>query len=238
MGRQEWKSSGWKLTVAASGLALLAGLSPVWGKGRLRGQTSGGEDAGLQLTVRVYIYALVSQHEMATAKHVATRIYQGVGINLIWVDCPMTQPASQLNPACVAPHSSAEIYLNIVPDLAEGPRVGKYAMGYAVATPPHRGMFASVSYARACKQLLDTPGLTLGQLLGHGIAHEIGHLLLGTNSHSDSGLMSARWTAPELKLAAYMQLLFSDEQAAEIRRDVRARISEQASLQMAQQIAK
>jgi hypothetical protein len=126
--------------------------------------------------------------------------------------------------------------LNIVPDLPVDPRVAKSAMGLAVATPPpNRGQFASLSVARAGDQLQEAPELTLGQLIGHGIAHEIGHLLLGTNSHSDTGLMSAHWNRQELMLAAHMQLLFSAKEAARIREDVRARMRNQELAQRAQQ---
>jgi hypothetical protein len=172
---------------------------------------------------------------MTTAEHVATKIYQRIGVNLAWISCPMTQPVSEIDPACVAPDALTGIHLNIVPDLTEGPRVGKYAVGYAIPTPPpQRGTLANVSYARACRQLPDTLGLTVGQLLGHVVAHEIGHLLLGTNSHSASGLMSAGWTAWELLLAAHMKLIFSDEQAVRIRDDVWARMQVQATAQLRQ----
>jgi hypothetical protein len=36
-------------------------------------------------------------------------------------------------------------------------------------------------------------------LLGRAIAHEIGHLLLGTASHACAGLMRARWLTGELQ---------------------------------------
>jgi hypothetical protein len=73
--------------------------------------------------------------------------------------------------------------------------------------------------------------LTLGVLLGHGIAHEIGHLLLGTQRHSSSGLMQAHWDARELRLAVSGLLNFSARQAEAIRADVQARLRDQASQQ-------
>jgi hypothetical protein len=33
--------------------------------------------------------------------------------------------------------------------------------------------------------------------LGHAMAHEIGHLLIGVNSHSDHGLMRPEWNPDE-----------------------------------------
>ena len=35
-------------------------------------------------------------------------------------------------------------------------------------------------------------------ILGHAMAHELGHLLLGMNSHSPTGLMRAHWTSEDL----------------------------------------
>ena len=50
-------------------------------------------------------------------------------------------------------------------------------------------------------------------LLGHVMAHEIAHLLLGTNSHSASGIMRAHWYAQELASADRGALLFTPDQA-------------------------
>jgi hypothetical protein len=38
-----------------------------------------------------------------------------------------------------------------------------------------------------------------GTLLGHVIAHEIGHLLMGTSTHSPIGLMRERWSDDEVR---------------------------------------
>ncbi len=60
------------------------------------------------------------------------------------------------------------------------------------------------------------------QVLGHAMAHEIGHLLLETREHSATGLMRARWSGSELKRAAWGQLLFTPEQSARLRAVVAA----------------
>ncbi len=210
--------------LADSSWAILLMVLVAAGNGWARHQTPADVSKELHLTVKVYIYAPIPQYELATAERVAGKIFQNVGVELSWVDCPLTGPTAQLNPTCTAPNTPTDIHLNIVPDFAEGPWVGKSAMGFAVALPPpSHGQCASVSYVRAMGLLRDARELTLGELLGHGIAHEIGHLTLGTNSHSPSGLMCAHWNVHELKLAAYSQLRFSEEQAATIRSDVRAR---------------
>ena len=220
------RQGSWGL--AGSSLAILLMVSFAAGNGLARNQITVDASEKLHLTVLAYIYAPIPRHDLAIAERTASEIFQNVGVKMSWVDCPMTRPAAQLNPACTTPLVPTDIHLNIVPDVGEATRVGKSAWGFAVVTPPpDRGQYAYISYARARGQLLEARELTLGPLLGHGIAHEIGHLLLGTNSHSPSGLMSAHWNARELKLAARGQLTFSIDQAATIRVDVRARRAQQ-----------
>jgi hypothetical protein len=52
----------------------------------------------------------------------------------------------------------------------------------------------------------------LARVLGHVMAHELGHLLLGSNAHSRQGIMCPNWHAGELRLASMGGLLFSEEQ--------------------------
>jgi hypothetical protein len=50
--------------------------------------------------------------------------------------------------------------------------------------------------------------------MGRVTAHEIGHLLLGTNSHTVSGLMQAKWDLRRLHLTDWQ---FTSADAAKIR---------------------
>jgi hypothetical protein len=56
-----------------------------------------------------------------------------------------------------------------------------------------------------------------GVLLGHIAAHEIGHLLLGEDSHSPHGIMESCWGPKELDQMNKGALLFSDEEAERMR---------------------
>jgi len=65
-------------------------------------------------------------------------------------------------------------------------------------------------------------------VLGHAMAHEIGHLLL-PYGHSPTGLMRAEWEAKDLRLAANRQLNFTSEQAELMRGRLLARIADTPS---------
>jgi hypothetical protein len=47
------------------------------------------------------------------------------------------------------------------------------------------------------------------RLLAHVLAHEIGHILDGTNAHSESGVMKARWTLDDYEKMAKSPLPFA-----------------------------
>ena len=55
-------------------------------------------------------------------------------------------------------------------------------------------------------------------LLGYAMAHEIGHLLLGSHSHSATGVMRAQWDRNDLTLVERGLLHFTPEEAQRIRR--------------------
>ena len=55
--------------------------------------------------------------------------------------------------------------------------------------------------------------VSLADTLGHVMAHELGHLLLGSNSHSGMGIMRAHWQSEELRRLSRGGLWFTNEQA-------------------------
>jgi hypothetical protein len=72
---------------------------------------------------------------------------------------------------------------------------------------------ASVFYHRAGE--LDAGKLGVrAEILGGILAHEIGHLLLAENSHSETGVLRARWEDQDLRMLACGRLWFTPEQAA------------------------
>jgi len=66
-------------------------------------------------------------------------------------------------------------------------------------------------------------------ILGCVIAHEIGHLLLGSNSHSGSGVMKRRWDRKQFRQAMTGILLFTPEQAKRIQAETQTRMRLQSA---------
>jgi hypothetical protein len=94
-----------------------------------------------------------------------------------------------------------------------------------VALLPGRGDSQpyAVVYVEKAEALGRTNGVPLAVVLGHAMAHEVGHLLLGTHDHSAIGLMRGQWSSEELQRAAQGQLRFSEDESARLRRAVGGR---------------
>jgi len=57
-------------------------------------------------------------------------------------------------------------------------------------------------------------------VLGYALAHEIGHVLLRMDTHSDEGVMKARWNTSDFSWMQAHMLRFSDDDAEMMRRNL------------------
>jgi hypothetical protein len=98
------------------------------------------------------------------------------------------------------------------------------ALGSALSClPDQAGCSAEVFYQRVADWARQMENISVYQLLGHAMAHEIGHLLLGANSHSRNGIMRPQWNPRDLAVIARASMYFTPEQCAKIRVAVQAR---------------
>jgi len=85
---------------------------------------------------------------------------------------------------------------------------------------PKEGVAAWVTSSILRIETLAADGdASLPDILGHAMAHEIGHLLLGP-SHSPAGIMRAEWTRKDLESAARNELSFTPQQMELLRASV------------------
>jgi hypothetical protein len=105
------------------------------------------------------------------------------------------------------------------------PRGGLAAGIFGFSLMPEQGVAVSARvYFHRLEELAIGPKLGKGPLLGSMMAHEIGHLVLGVNSHSRRGLMSIPWDSNKLRQADIGQLGFTRKEAAAIRAECLRRL--------------
>ena len=72
-------------------------------------------------------------------------------------------------------------------------------------------------------RLARADGLSAGMMLGHAVAHEIGHLFLGANAHSASGIMRPVMRRSDQEKMVQAWLLFDADQINRMRTALIAR---------------
>jgi hypothetical protein len=172
---------------------------------------AGPEDPRPNIRVRVDNYTQASSGTIARAEREAARILSEAGLQTVWVDCPVGHSLSAAQDPCQEPLEPADLVLRILPN-ATGNKFQDTVFGFAV-----QPVLASVYYdypARLARS--DNAKSELHVVLGCVIAHELGHLLLGSNSHSSSGIMQPRWERKQVREAMTGGLLFNPAQAKSI----------------------
>src|SRR5262249_60671850 len=100
-------------------------------------------------------------------------------------------------------------------------RASPTALGEALPCGLGReGCIASVFLDRV-QEFANRSGISPHEVLGYAMAHELGHLLLGANSHSNRGLMQARLPNRDIQRG---DLLFTPNETAAIAQRILARI--------------
>jgi hypothetical protein len=165
--------------------------------------------AKLPLVVRTYDSAGVAPRALEHAQDSARATLASIGIEPIWRPCHAT--------LCVGkppkPHLvEVEIRLVNAPATAASGSLG-YA---AVDVEQHAGTLATV-YVDRIVAMAAQSGADVGELIGRVVAHEIGHLMLGTAEHAPFGLMRATWTAAEIRRWMPLDWRFTVAQGAEMR---------------------
>jgi hypothetical protein len=184
---------------------------------------AGSSDEDQKITIGVYDYAQAGSEVLPRAELVTDRMLQNAGVYIAWLSCSGDE-SSPRNAGCANLAGPMKITLHIVPE-SKKERLSKNSDAFGLAVEGGAGEFACdawVFYDQINKAAAST-GLSLPQLLGSVIAHELGHLLLGANSHSRTGLMCARWSRKELLAADLGKLSFSNPECARIRNALVAR---------------
>jgi len=152
---------------------------------------------------------------LAQAATRATAILAQSGVELDWLDCGRPDPSdfSQHATPCSAVAWPHQLSVRILP---RGRSIGADVFGEAFLDQSGSGAYSNVYYNNLAANR-EHALLSGGDMLGFVIAHEVGHLLLGSNSHSPSGLMQARWDSAALSSAFRHTLFFTSAQSATLR---------------------
>ena len=225
----------WTLSV---GLVLTSGLT---GLGHAAAAAS--SETSPAITIHVKNYAGVTPKTMAEAEKVATGIFQKAGVETRWADVVPTTENGQENSADHPARTLADIYLSIFTrEMSDRDGAPNNVMGVAPGNGADRKIvyvFDGNVQARVwelssahSRGRIDRQ-VSKAQVLGHVMAHEVGHLLLNQQVHSAHGIMCGEWGLTEFRSAVLGLLLFTPQQAEFLRADARRRNTQQETLKVA-----
>lgn len=162
-----------------------------------------------EIKVSVFNDAHISEGKLLRAEKVAAEPFAQAGIRIDWMNCGRPTETTEEQAACseAAFPNHLEVRLR-----QRSLNLAESTLGLSYVGEDGIGCHADVFYA-GIPPVEQEVHLSSGTILGLAIAHELGHLLLGTKSHSDSGIMRAVWQKPELSGARKGALRFSDAQA-------------------------
>lgn len=190
---------------------LMAASTNLWGKAP-RSQ-DGDSQQNARLTVSVYNDAEVPADVLKLAENEASRIFRQAGIELYLLNCRIPAVSQDASQACREAVFPEHLHLRIA---RRSLGLKRETMGLSFQSDDGSGCYADLFY-EPMEQLHQSDGTDIPSILSHVAAHEIGHLLLGANSHSSAGIMHARWTAEELASARVGGLIFSENESRQMK---------------------
>jgi hypothetical protein len=163
-----------------------------------------------KITVTVYNRSNMRTPILEAGERVAQEVLRQAGVESVWVNCPVRNPAAA-DAACNQPRKPSRLILTVVPHWADR-RVDPHSLGLALEVEHGFGSYCYIFQERL-DALAAATHVSPALLLGRAMAHEIGHLLKGSSSHSPAGIMSDHWYVNELRAAAMGTLNFTAEDA-------------------------
>ena len=184
------------MAVAAAEMTLQAGQGDVTADDARKGPET-------PARVDVYVFDGSAQFlpaDLSNAEALVAKIFGKVGIQVTWV-----QDAS-------AAHLLLRIWES---STVRGTRVTSDALGFRLSLN-EAVVLADATRKTAAEWKVD-PVLCLGLTM----AHEMGHLLLQSETHSVSGVMKSRWLRPDLAIAERGALTFTAQEGHLMRNGLR-----------------
>jgi hypothetical protein len=171
------------------------------------------------VVIRTYNYAALSPGELAAARSEAERIFMKAGISLDWNECRVPRGVEGA-PCTERLLVGRDLMLRLVERIpVSGERI--VALGESILDREQRGGVLMTVDLYPVRTVANGASTSWSTVLGRAIAHEIGHLLLGSAGHARLGLMRALWSYDELRGRTPAHWGFSTREAAQMRDTLR-----------------
>jgi len=156
-----------------------------------------GHSPAMTLVVRVYDGSGLASRDLNEAARVATGILSAGGVDVRWKVCSRTAAEAD-GSGCRGTLAANEVVLRLI-SAADAMTREPAALGFTLLDTGGRRSILSTVFMDRVADIAHRARVDEPQLTGRAIAHELGHLLLGTSGHSPAGLMRDFWSDAALR---------------------------------------
>src|SRR5918999_2066489 len=168
------------------------------------------------LTVRLYNTSGIPGPKLMAARRAAESILRATGLTVVFRHCTREVSPAEPGDSCAERLSPHEVVVRLIDAPTFNTTLPPEAFGVAyVVKETDRGWLATLFSDRIDAGAARI-GVDAGALMGLVMAHEVGHLLLGIDYHSENGVMRADWPDALLNRSGE-QLRFSKLEADRMR---------------------
>ena len=168
------------------------------------------------LCIRIYDITGTASHDRAKAMDGAGNILREASVSVDWRDC---SSAFRMHPACGEAPAPGELVVRMVRSASTDTSA---ALGEAfIDRITGKGVLATLFVDRI-EAFAAVAKVDLAGVVARVLAHEIGHLLLGSRVHTHAGLMRESFSPEDWKQNHREQWAFSRSEVDRIRRTLRA----------------
>ena len=176
---------------------------------------AGSHATAATITISIDDRAHIGCKTLERAEGVATGIFAVAGVDIHWTR-PVSDAMDQLRdfsavPAggCARPPASGSVRVEILPHAPNG--FAPQALGYSLPCV-RRGVQVTI-YADRVEAVSSHTVAVFYRVLAYALTHELGHVLLRSLSHDQSGLMKAVWSKGDWQRAAVATIPFTPDEA-------------------------
>jgi hypothetical protein len=166
-----------------------------------------------KITLRVDDFANLDPTVLTGARKVTTEIFAEAGVQTVWLDCPV------YHTDCGMEAERPQFILRILaPSMAKN-IVEDVALGFAIPCDKKEEACLFYIFYYRINALAAAHNLSPERILGHVMAHEIGHTLLGPKAHDLFGIMQSTLNLYDTERI----LVFTSDQSKHLRTELFAR---------------
>jgi hypothetical protein len=174
----------------------------------------------LRVAVHVYNGVNLSSSVLSRAEQEAEKIFEFAGIQITWTGGVLGADVTANTPSARWDPGSLQLRVWSREMAGKRPKSSE-TLGFCLSLPNSD----AVVFADAIQKRAVFGPTNFADLLGLAMAHELGHLLLRSASHSVTGIMRARWAEKQLRDDDRGYLRFTPAEAESMSKEARRRMS-------------